>query len=141
MSPSCHRPSKSVTGHTSSDVHAKRRWEPNEEDTPETTIIKAQKLTEHEGRPCARDYDDITQEFVNAAIGDYRARLCAENPMPDHAQEMALLNASWAKAVQTTGVNLVWTPQLAKLVSAVPTVSVLYFRFNIDHQPWLASSW
>ena len=86
-----------------------------------------QKLTEHEGRPRTRDYDDITQEFVNAAIGDYRARLCAKNPMPDHAQEMALLNASWAKVVQTTGVNLVRTPQLAKLVSAVPTVSVLYF--------------
>ncbi|KIM58475.1 hypothetical protein SCLCIDRAFT_42837, partial [Scleroderma citrinum Foug A] len=91
--------------------------EPNEEDTPETTIVKVQKLTEHEGRPHARDYDDITQEFVNAAIGDYWARLCAENPMPDHAQEMALLNASWAKVVQTTGVNLVWTPQLTKLIT------------------------
>ncbi|KIM66673.1 hypothetical protein SCLCIDRAFT_109875, partial [Scleroderma citrinum Foug A] len=65
----------------------------------------------------ARDYDDITQEFVNAAIGDYQARLCAENPMPDHAQETALLNTSWAKAVQTTGVNLVRTPQLAKLIT------------------------
>ena len=141
MSPSCHRPSKSITGHTSSDVCAKRRQEPNEEDTPETTIIKVQKLTKHEGRPHARDYDDITQEFVNAAIRDYQACLCAENPMPDHAQETALLNASWAKVVQTTGINLVWMPQRTKLVSAIPTVSVLYFQFNIGHQLWLASSW
>ncbi|KIM62577.1 hypothetical protein SCLCIDRAFT_24881 [Scleroderma citrinum Foug A] len=34
-----------------SDIHAKRQWEPIEEDNPETTVVKAQKLTEHEGRP------------------------------------------------------------------------------------------
>ncbi|KIM66098.1 hypothetical protein SCLCIDRAFT_111670, partial [Scleroderma citrinum Foug A] len=91
--------------------------EPIDEDGSETTIVKAQKLTEHEGHPCARDYDDVTQEFVLMAIGDYRAHLCAEGPMPDHAQETALLNASWAKALQATGVNLVWTPQLSKLIT------------------------
>ena len=130
MSPSCHRQNKSLTGHASSDVRAKRRWEPSEEDTPETTIIKVQKLTEHKGHPRARDYDDVTQEFVNTAIGDYWVRLCAEGPMPDHAQETALLNTSWAKVFQTTGVNLVRTPQLAKLVSAILAVLVLYFQFN-----------
>ena len=119
-----------LTGHASSDIRAKRQREPSEEDTLETTIVKAQKLTEHEGCPRARDYDDITQEFVNAAIGDYWAHLCAEGPMPDHAQETALLNASWAKAFQTTSVNLVRTPQLAKLVSAMLAVLVLYFQFN-----------
>jgi len=63
------------------------------------------------------DYDDVSQEFVNAAIADYQAHLCAESPMPDHAQEMVLLNASWGKVVQTTGVNLVWRPQLTKLIT------------------------
>ena len=58
------------------------------------------------------------------AIGDYRACLCAEGPMPDHTQETALLNVSWAKAFQTTGVNLVWMPQLTKLVSPVLAVSI-----------------
>ncbi|KIM62578.1 hypothetical protein SCLCIDRAFT_1175667, partial [Scleroderma citrinum Foug A] len=66
----------------------------------------------------AKDYDDVTQEFVIAAIGDYWACLCAESPMPDHTQESTLLNASWAKALQTTSVNLVWTPQLAKLITS-----------------------
>ena len=86
------------------------------------TIVKAQKLTKHEGCPCTRDYNDVTQEFVITAIGDYWVHLCAEGPMPDHTQEAALLKASWAKALQTTGVNLVWTPQLTKLVSAVPAI-------------------
>jgi len=92
-------------------VRAKRQWEPIEEDNPETTIVKAQKLTEHKGRPRAWDYDNITQEFVNAAIADHWACLCAESPMPDHAQEMVLLNVSWAKVVQTTGVNTGGIPQ------------------------------
>ena len=127
MRPSIHHANKFFIEHTSSDVRAKRQWEPIEEDSPETTVVKAQKLTEHEGHPHARDYDDVTQEFVNAAIGDYWARLCAKSLMPDHTQEAALLNASWVKALQTTGVNLVRTPQLAKLVSAVPVVSVLYY--------------
>jgi len=130
---------KYLTGSTRSDVRAKRRREPIEEDGPETTIVKAQKLTEHEGRPRAKDYDDVTQEFVNAAIGDYRACLCAESPMPDQTQESTLLNASWAKALQTTGVNLMRTPQLSRLVSTVLAVAVSCFLCYIEYQPWLAS--
>jgi len=60
------------SGHRS-DVHAKRQQELVEEEDQEITTVKAQKLTEHEGRPCARDYDNVTQEFVIAAIGDYWA--------------------------------------------------------------------
>ena len=74
------------------------------------------------------------------AIGDYRARLCAKGPMPDHAQETALLNVSWAKVLQATGVNLVRTPQLSKLVSVVLAVSLYYYLCDIDYQPWVTSS-
>ncbi|KIM65439.1 hypothetical protein SCLCIDRAFT_112751, partial [Scleroderma citrinum Foug A] len=100
-----------------------------------TTIVKAQKLTEHEGRPHARDYDDVTQEFVLTAIGDYWARLCAEGPMPDHAQETALLNTSWAKALQATGINLVRTPQLSKLISITNRGSQVRSEFKAKLRP------
>lgn len=50
-----------------SDGCAKRQWEPIEEDGAEITVVKAQKLTKHEGHPCARDYDNVTQEFVITA--------------------------------------------------------------------------
>ena len=99
--------------------------------------MKAQKLTEHEGHLCARDYDDVTQEFVVAAVGDYQAHLCAKGPMPNHAQETALLNASWAKACQITGINLVCTPQLSKLVSPPLAVLLCYFLYT-DYHPWRA---
>jgi len=130
---------KYLTGSARSDVCAKRRQEPIKEDGPETTIIKTQKLTEHKGQPCTKDYDDVTQKFVNVAIGDYQACLCAESPMPDQTQESTLLNTPWAKALQTTGVNLMWMPQLSRLVSIVLAVAVSCFLCYIDYQPWLAS--
>ncbi|KAI6029033.1 hypothetical protein EDC04DRAFT_2503192, partial [Pisolithus marmoratus] len=70
------------------------------------------------GRPCAKDYDDVTQEFVTATVAKYRAWLCAQSPMPDHGQETALLAASWAKAHQLTGMNLGRTPDLSKLITS-----------------------
>ena len=97
--------------------HSKRHREPAQDDTEDAIIVKAQKLTEHDGHPRAKDYDDVTQDFMAAAIGDYRACLCAQGPMPNHAEETLFLNASWAKASQTTGINLARTPQLSKLVS------------------------
>ncbi|KAI6016278.1 hypothetical protein PISMIDRAFT_77965, partial [Pisolithus microcarpus 441] len=76
-----------------------------------------QKLVEHEGRPHTRDYDDVTQEFMMTVIGDYRARLCAKAPMPHHAVETALLDASWARARKVTGVNLARTPHGLQVTS------------------------
>ncbi|KAI6156699.1 hypothetical protein BKA82DRAFT_3931682, partial [Pisolithus tinctorius] len=70
------------------------------------------------GHPRAKDYDDVTQEFMTTAIGDYRARLCAQSPMPDHGQETMLLAASWMRACQVTGVKLARTPNLSKLITS-----------------------
>ncbi|KAI5994821.1 hypothetical protein EDD15DRAFT_2119815, partial [Pisolithus albus] len=81
-------------------------------------VVKAQKLVEHDGRPRTRDYDDVTQEFMTTVIGEYRAHLCAEAPMPPHTKEAALLDASWAQACKVTGVNLSRSPELAKLVTS-----------------------
>ncbi|KAI6041031.1 hypothetical protein EDC04DRAFT_2566153, partial [Pisolithus marmoratus] len=56
----------------------------------------------------AKDYDNVTQEFITAAVAKYHAWLCTQSSMPDHGQETMLLAASWAKAHQLTGMNL-WT--------------------------------
>ncbi|KAI6156713.1 hypothetical protein BKA82DRAFT_3964865 [Pisolithus tinctorius] len=95
----------------------KRQREIGVEDVDPTTV-KAQKLTDHKGHPRAKDYDDVTQEFMTTAIGDYRARLCAQSPMPDHGQETMLLAASWTRACQVTGVKLARTPDLSKLITS-----------------------
>ncbi|KAI6146742.1 hypothetical protein BKA82DRAFT_4356213 [Pisolithus tinctorius] len=96
----------------------KRQHEIGVEDVNPTTV-KAQKLTNHKGHPHAKDYDDVIQEFMTTAIGDYHAHLCAQSPMPNHGQETALLAASWTRACQVTGVKLAQTPNLSKLISGL----------------------
>lgn len=109
-----------VTDSSRDSVVRTTKWrrESSDEGALEPIVVKVQKLVEHEGRPCTRDYDDVTQEFVTTAIGDYRARLCAEDPMPDHLMETSLLDASWARACKVTRINLSRTPQLARLVTS-----------------------
>ncbi|KAI6010450.1 hypothetical protein EDC04DRAFT_2905898 [Pisolithus marmoratus] len=82
-------------------------------------MVKVQKLTENNGWPQARDYDNITQEFMVTVIREYHTWLCTQAPMPDHAQETTLLNASWARGCQVTSMNLVQSPQLVKLMSVL----------------------
>ncbi|KAI5987797.1 hypothetical protein EDC04DRAFT_2588976 [Pisolithus marmoratus] len=112
-------------------AHPKRQW-PFTDDL-EPAVVKAQKLTENEGHPCMRDYDNVTQEFMATMIREYHARLCAQAPMPDHTQETSLLNASWVRAFQVTGVNLAHTPQLAKLV----TIQGSQVRGQLKSKLWL----
>ncbi|KAI6035765.1 hypothetical protein EDC04DRAFT_2571398, partial [Pisolithus marmoratus] len=81
-------------------------------------VVKAQKVIEHDSCPHTRDYDNMMQEFMMTVISDYHAHLCTKGPMPDHALETTLLDASWAQACKVTGVNLACTPQLAKLVTS-----------------------
>ncbi|KAI6026016.1 hypothetical protein EDC04DRAFT_2899695 [Pisolithus marmoratus] len=94
-------------------AHSKRQWLPA--DDLEHAMVKAQKLTENEGHPHARDYNNVTQEFMVTVIREYCVCLCVQVPMLDHTQEMALLNASWARAFQVTGVNLACTLQLVTI--------------------------
>ncbi|KAI6023060.1 hypothetical protein PISMIDRAFT_105996, partial [Pisolithus microcarpus 441] len=54
----------------------------------------------------ARDYDDVTQEFMATVIREYHARLHTQAPMPDHVQETTLLSASWARGCQVTSVTI-----------------------------------
>ncbi|KAI6042678.1 hypothetical protein EDC04DRAFT_2563907, partial [Pisolithus marmoratus] len=70
------------------------------------------------GCPHAKDYDDVTQEFMTATVAEYHACLCAQSPMPDHSQETVLLVASWVKAYQLTGINLAQTLDLSKLITS-----------------------
>ncbi|KAI6035799.1 hypothetical protein EDC04DRAFT_2897569 [Pisolithus marmoratus] len=82
-------------------------------------MVKAQKLTENDGWPQARDYDNVTQEFMATVIREYHTQLCTQAPMPDHTQETALLNVSWARGCQVTSINLAQSPQLVKLMSVL----------------------
>ncbi|KAI6012377.1 hypothetical protein EDC04DRAFT_2904894 [Pisolithus marmoratus] len=123
MEANMHEPD--MVKNTTECVGPKRQCEIGPEDK-EPISVKAQKLIKHEGRPHAKDYDNVTQEFVTATVAEYHAQLCAQSPMPDHGQETMLLVASWAKAHQLTGMNLAQTPDLSKLIC--------------DHQLWFTGA-
>ncbi|KAI5991712.1 hypothetical protein EDC04DRAFT_2911463 [Pisolithus marmoratus] len=98
------RDMREVPPHWRDGVACTTKWhhESSKEDVLEPIVVKAQKVVEHEGHPCTRDYDDVTQEFVMTAISDYCVHLCAKGPMPNHAMETSLLDASWAQAHKVT---------------------------------------
>ncbi|KAI6013856.1 hypothetical protein EDC04DRAFT_2904439 [Pisolithus marmoratus] len=120
-----------LEGTTDYMSHPKRQHLPAEDLDP--TMVKVQKLTKNKDHPHARDYDDITQEFMATVIREYHVHLCVQAPMPDHTQESALLNASWARAFQVTSMNLACTPQLAKLV----TIRGSQVRGQLKSKLWL----
>ncbi|KAI6164099.1 hypothetical protein EDD17DRAFT_1755720 [Pisolithus thermaeus] len=90
----------------------KQHQESLKEDVLETTVVKAQKLVEHEGCSHMRDYDNMTQEFMMTAIREYHAHLCTKAPMPDHIVEMSLLDASWVPYPTVTSHGLQVCSQL-----------------------------
>ncbi|KAI5993210.1 hypothetical protein EDD15DRAFT_2196652 [Pisolithus albus] len=63
-------------------------------------MVKVQKLTSHDGRPHARDFDDVTQEFMATVIREYRARL-----LPFGAHKYEDSSHQQNKQVQTLQIN------------------------------------
>ncbi|KAI6110410.1 hypothetical protein EDD16DRAFT_1710840 [Pisolithus croceorrhizus] len=59
-----------ITGKCYQSAEPKRQCETDPENE-DTISVKAQKLTEHEGHPHAKDYDDVTQEFLTTAVTEY----------------------------------------------------------------------
>jgi hypothetical protein len=83
-----------------------------------TAIATAQKLYESQGRPKAKDYDDVTQEILAIAIAIYRCLICTNTPFPDHVKELEFVRIAWKIACRKLDIQLEMTPELVKMVSA-----------------------
>ena len=92
----------------------KRAHSPDDENHTQTT--KAQKIYESQGRPKAKDYDDLTQEILTIAIAIYRCLICTDTPFPDHAKELEFVRIAWKTACEQVEVKLQITPELVKMV-------------------------
>jgi hypothetical protein len=79
-------------------------------------ITKVQKIYESQGRPKAKDYDDVTQEVLSIAIAIYRCLICTDTPFPDHAKELEFVKIGWAIACKKLDIRLEMTPELVKMV-------------------------
>ncbi|KAJ6536270.1 hypothetical protein B0H19DRAFT_997014 [Mycena capillaripes] len=80
-------------------------------------VSQAQKITDHQGRPRAKDYDDLTQELVSIANTWFRCLLATKDGFPEHTSEVDMLKLAWSKACEELNVSMVFTPDLAKLTS------------------------
>ncbi|KAJ7182098.1 hypothetical protein C8R46DRAFT_1069184 [Mycena filopes] len=87
--------------------------------SPEDDVraTQAQKITDHQGRVRAKDYDDTTQELISIANTWFRCLLATKNAFPDHVTELDLVKLAWAKACEELKVDMPLPPDIAKLVA------------------------
>jgi hypothetical protein len=62
---------------------------------PSTSIdslrdVQVPKLTATGGRPCARDYDDVTKEYITVACTLFRVKISVSQGFPDVSQELSM---------------------------------------------------
>ena len=110
-------PSERDTSPSVTASHLKWAHSPDEEINTDTQTVKARKFYESQGRPKAKDYDDITQEILSIAIAIYRCLICTNTPFPDHSQELEFVMIAWRIACKKMEVKLEMTPELVKMVS------------------------
>ncbi|KAJ7100313.1 hypothetical protein C8R43DRAFT_851793, partial [Mycena crocata] len=77
----------------------------------------AQKINDHQGRPRAKDYDDLTQELISFANTWFRCLLATQDGFPEHIVEAEMVNLSWNKSCEELGVKMRLTPDIAKLIA------------------------
>ena len=95
-------------------IGQKRARSPDDKNHTQTT--NAQKIYESQGRPKAKDYDDLTQEILTIAIAIYQCLICTDTPFPDHAKELEFVRIAWKTACEQVEVKLQITPELVKMV-------------------------
>ena len=88
-----------------------------------------QKIYESQGRPKAKDYDDMTQEVLTIAIAVYRCLVCINTPFLDHTKELEFIKIGWQIACKKMEIRLKMTPELVKMVSICP----FYLTSADDH--------
>ncbi|KIM88272.1 hypothetical protein PILCRDRAFT_62582, partial [Piloderma croceum F 1598] len=71
-----------------------------------------------QGRPKAKDYDDVTQEVLAVAIAVYRCLICTDTPFPDHAKELEFAKIRWKIGCKKLDIRLEMTPELVKMITS-----------------------
>ncbi|KAJ6456820.1 hypothetical protein C8R47DRAFT_996109, partial [Mycena vitilis] len=86
-------------------------------DDDDIRVVQAQKINNHQGRPRAKDFDDLTQELVSITNTWFRCLLATRDAFPEHTPEQQMLRQSWSWACQELGVHMSMTPDIAKLIT------------------------
>ncbi|KAJ7661007.1 hypothetical protein B0H17DRAFT_954003, partial [Mycena rosella] len=76
----------------------------------------AQKISDNQGRPRAKDYDDTAQELISIANTWYRCLLATQDAFPGSTAEPEMVNLAWDRACEELKVAVRLTPDIAKLI-------------------------
>ncbi|KAJ7808035.1 hypothetical protein B0H14DRAFT_2609234 [Mycena olivaceomarginata] len=79
-------------------------------------VTQAQKTTDHQGRPRAKDYDDTTQALIDIASIWFRCLLATKEGFPEHLDEVDMVKLSLAKGEEELKISMPLTPEIAKLI-------------------------
>ncbi|KAJ7710901.1 hypothetical protein B0H17DRAFT_914954, partial [Mycena rosella] len=74
-----------------------------------------QKISDNQGRPRAKDYDDTAQELISIANTWYQCLLATQDAFPDSTAEPEIVNLAWDTACEELKVAVRLTPDIAKL--------------------------
>ncbi|KAJ7479651.1 hypothetical protein FB451DRAFT_996218, partial [Mycena latifolia] len=99
---------------SSPSIGDKRARSPANDDVHDT---QAQKVSDHQGRSHAKDYDDTTQELISIANTWFRCLLATRDAFPEHIAETELLTLAWNKACEELNISMWITPDIAKLIT------------------------
>jgi hypothetical protein len=102
-------------------------------------ITKVQKIYECQGRPKAKDTNNMTQEVLAIAI--YRCLIYTNTPFPDHAKELEFVKIGWNIACKKLDIWLEMTPELVRMVW-VRRIHWHQLMANFtDHFSWVPCPW
>jgi hypothetical protein len=78
--------------------------------------VQVPRLTSTGGHPCARDYDDVTKEYIVAACTLFCVKISALQGFPDLSQELLMVHEVWPKVGEQLNCSLHLAACIAKLV-------------------------
>ncbi|KAF8954315.1 hypothetical protein BDZ97DRAFT_1913946 [Flammula alnicola] len=95
------------------DPAPRKHRSPSPEDLRDAQVPR----TNSNSRPKTADYDEITKQCIVEAIREYRCRISANIPFPDHADETTMARDSWDDACHELDVDYMLTPRINKVIT------------------------
>ncbi|KAF8225184.1 hypothetical protein L208DRAFT_1307441, partial [Tricholoma matsutake] len=80
--------------------------------------VQVPRLTSTGGCPCARDYDDITKEYIVVACTLFCVKISVSQGFPDVSEELSLVHKVWHEVGKQLNFSLHLAHRIAKLITA-----------------------
>lgn len=119
-----------------------KRVRENNEDS--LNVPAATRVRQHDGRACAGDFDEYTQEILGTAVTLYRCKATKYGAFPDPLQQAAWSKEQWNQSCAINELQVKSTPEALRIVSPFSIVFLVCANnlifLILDHSSWLPTS-